>query len=87
MVDRIGAARVLAAGRADPETVERVQKAATALAGYFNELIARRRGEERDDLLTRLANIEALKVISRTSVRTSGKRSTSHPPPRVRGAW
>ena len=32
-------------GNAPPELVERVSKAATALAGYFNELIERRRGD------------------------------------------
>ncbi len=45
-------------GNAPPELVERVSKAATALAGYFNELIERRRGDERDDLLTALIRAE-----------------------------
>ncbi len=45
-------------GNAPPELVERVEAAVTALAGYFNALIERRRGDERDDLLTGLIRAE-----------------------------
>jgi hypothetical protein len=45
-------------GNNPPELVARVDKAATALAGYFNELIAQRRSDPRDDLLTALVQAE-----------------------------
>ncbi|MDJ0866361.1 MAG: cytochrome P450 [Myxococcota bacterium] len=45
-------------GNAPPDIVARVEKAGTALAGYFNELIAQRRGDPRDDLMTRLIEAE-----------------------------
>jgi cytochrome P450 len=38
-------------GNAPPELVARVENAATGLAAYFNQLIEKRRGERRDDLL------------------------------------
>ncbi len=45
-------------GNAPPDLVERVMKAGLGLAGYFNELIAARRGKLGDDLLSRLIEAE-----------------------------
>jgi len=49
---------VTSRGGAPPEIVERVERARTGLAGYFNELIAERRGQSRDDLLSVLIAAE-----------------------------
>jgi len=43
---------------APPEVVERVNRAREGLAGYFNALIAERRGQPRDDLLSVLIAAE-----------------------------
>jgi cytochrome P450 len=45
-------------GNAPPAIVERVAKARTGLAGYFNKLIQERRGQEGDDLLSALIAAE-----------------------------
>ena len=45
-------------GNASPEIVARVEKARVGLAGYFNELIAARRGQPSDDLLGALIAAE-----------------------------
>jgi len=43
---------------ASPETQERARVAAMALAGYFDALIAERRNDKRDDLLSELIRVE-----------------------------
>ena len=45
-------------GHAPPELVARVEKAQNGLAGYFNQLIAERRGQPSDDLLGALIAAE-----------------------------
>jgi cytochrome P450 len=45
-------------GHNPPELVERVMKAGAGLAGYFSELIEKRRGQPSDDLLGRLIAAE-----------------------------
>jgi hypothetical protein len=45
-------------GHAPRELVERVEKARNGLAGYFNQLIAARRGQPGDDLLATLISAE-----------------------------
>jgi hypothetical protein len=45
-------------GHASPELVARVEKARNGLAGYFNQLIAERRGQRSDDLLGSLIAAE-----------------------------
>ncbi|RIK97900.1 MAG: cytochrome P450 [Proteobacteria bacterium] len=48
----------LAGTMAPPETQARAQAAALALAGYFDALIAERRNDKRDDLLSQLIRAE-----------------------------
>ncbi len=45
-------------GGGDDETRQRVETAAVSLLGYFNELIAERRGKDSDDLLSTLITAE-----------------------------
>lgn len=45
-------------GNAPPELVARVEKARNGLAGYFNQLIEARRGQQGDDLLSTLIAAE-----------------------------
>jgi len=45
-------------GYTPPEVVERVERARMGLAGYFNDLIEKRRRDRRDDLLGRLIAAE-----------------------------
>jgi cytochrome P450 len=49
---------VTSRGAAPPEIVERVERARSGLAGYFDALIAERRGQKRDDLISVLIAAE-----------------------------